>query len=318
MYTLQQTINWSSTFIEYAPETAGTGMEPAISTATMVKNTILNAPFTWPWNRNEYLISSGTPPNLVGGTQDYVFTIPDFAYLEKVSLLSTDGLDGFELKDVYNRNILGISSNSKQAQPNAAAIKYYTPGSTIAVRFLPIPDQNYTGTLTYQKLSVPFTFFNFEAVDVISLVAFYQFSSSQNYPTNYFQGQNISVTGFDIAANNGIFPCVASTNSYLILTNPNAITDTHAATGFTADWSPIPDSFSDIYNNLFLAEMMASVDDAREQVYRQRGIAALLSKAEGLSEMQVNAFLAQYIARGTAQQAAALQRTQQATQARGV
>ena len=319
-YTLPQTINWSQTFIEYAPLSAGTAFEPAISVATMVRNTILNAPFTWPWNRNEYLISTGTPPNLVAGQQDYVFTIPDFAYLEKVSLLTADGNRGFELKDVYNRNILGLTGvqPSQQAEPNSAAVKFYNPGSTVAVRFLSNPDQSYTGTLTYQKLAIPFTFFNFEEVLVLSNVAYYTFSNLQNYPVNYFAGQNITVTGFDNLSNNGVFLCLSSTNTYLILVNPAAATDIHVATGMNLDWFPLPDSFMDVFNNLFLAEAMAVVDDAREQVYRQRGIAALLSKAEGLNEMQINAFLAQSIARGTVQQTMAAQRTQQGTQARGI
>jgi hypothetical protein len=283
----------------------------------MVRNTILNAPFTWPWNRNEYLISSGTPPNLVAGTQDYVFNIPDFAYLEKVSLFYADKSKAIEIQDVYNTNILGVAI--AKAEPNAAAIKYYSPGSTVAVRFLSVPDQPYTGVLTYQKLAAPFQVFNLEAVDVISGVAYYQFSILQNFPTNYFQGQQIQVQGFNNPGNNGTFLCLSSTNSYLILLNPAAATENNLlATLINIDWYPIPTSYMDIFNNLFLAEAMALVDDSREQVYRQRGVAALLSKAEGLTQMQVNAFLAQYLTRGTLAQIAAQTRVQQGSQARGI
>ena len=317
MYTLQQTINFSQPFIEYSPLTVGTNFEPAISIASMVRNTILNAPMFWPWNRAEYLISSGTPPNLVAGQQDYVFNIPDFAYLEKVSLFYADGSKAVELKDVYNTNILGVGI--AQAEPNAAAIKYYTPGSTIAVRFLSVPEQAYTGVLTYQKLSVPFQVFSLEAVEVISGVAYYLFSNLQNFPTNFFQGQLIQVQGFNNAVNNGTFVCLSSTNTYLVLANPAAITETNLlATAINISWFPIPDSYMDIFNNLFLAEAMALVDDSREQTYRQRGIAALLSKAEGLTQMQVNAFLAQYMTRGTLAQIAGQTRVQQGLQARGI
>lgn len=242
-YTLQQTINWAQTYIEYSPLTAGTGNEPAISIGSMVRSTILNAPFTWPWNRAEFPFAAllALQPNV----QDYVFPITDFAYLEKVSLLTADGSYGFELEDVHNTNILGIASPEATAQPNSAAVKFYTPGTSVAIRFLSVPDQAYTGSITYQSLSLPF----------------------------------------------------------VNLSDP---------------WSPIPDSFKDIYNNLFLAEALENVDDARGQYYRQRGIAALLSKAEGLTQMQINAFLAQYISRGTSQQLAAQQRVQQGTQARAI
>ena len=247
-YTLTQSINWAQTYIEYSPLTAGTNSEPAITMASMIRSTILNSPFTWPWNRAEYVINTpNTPASLTAGAQDYTFTITDFAYLEKISLLSADGTYGFEIQDVHNTNILGISgtTSAAQAQPNSAAVKLYTPSTSVSLRFLSVPDQAYTGVITYQKLALPF-----------------------------------------------------------------------ATVG--DPWSPIPDSFMDIFNNLFLAEAMEAVDDARGQYYRQRGIAALLAKSEGLSDMQRNAFLSQWIARGTSQQMSAQLRVQQAQQARGI
>jgi hypothetical protein len=69
-------------------------------------------------------------------------------------------------------------------------------------------------------------------------------------------------------------------------------------------WDPIPDQYSDIYNNLFLSEALAMVDDPRAQTYRQRGVAAFLSKASGLTEMQKNAFAQQWIARDIQRQSA--------------
>jgi hypothetical protein len=247
-YTLQETINWAQTYIEYSPLTAGTNFEPALSIGTMVRSTILNAPLVWPWNRDEYLINApNTPASLIAGVQDYTFPITDFAYLEKISLLSADGTYGYEIQDVHNTNILGIAGTNAgaQAQPNSAAVKFYTPGTSVSLRFLSVPDQAYTGVITYQQLALPFT----------------------------------TLAGL---------------------------------------WAPIPDSFMDIFNNLFLAEAMEAVDDARGQYYRQRGIAALLAKSEGLSQMQINAFLAQWTARGVSQQTSAQLRTQQASQARGV
>jgi hypothetical protein len=56
----------------------------------------------------------------------------------------------------------------------------------------------------------------------------------------------------------------------------------------------VPDQMIDVFNMLFTAEALAAVDDARSTYYRQRGVMALLSKAEGLSDMQINAFLEQW------------------------
>jgi hypothetical protein len=63
--------------------------------------------------------------------------------------------------------------------------------------------------------------------------------------------------------------------------------------------------------------MMALEDDARAQTYRQRGMAALLSKAEGLDQTQKDVFMQQWMARGS-EQASIIQRTQMGTQVRGI
>jgi hypothetical protein len=94
------------------------------------------------------------------------------------------------------------------------------------------------------------------------------------------------------------------------------VTPMAALTGTPGTWT-IPDQYQDIYFNLFLGEIMAFADDARSQLYRQRGVLSLLAKAEGLSELQKNLFLEQFWARAGQQQQTALVR-QQAQQARGV
>jgi len=63
---------------------------------------------------------------------------------------------------------------------------------------------------------------------------------------------------------------------------------------------------------------MSTVDDAKAVQYRQRGVAALLAKAEGLNEMQKNLFLEQYWMRQGRPELAGQMKMQQATQGRGV
>lgn len=237
-YTLQQSINWARTFIQYGPLTAGINNEPAISIANTVQNTICNAPLTWGWNRAEYFGLT-----LTTAVQDYTVLLTDFSFLERVSLRTADTLFAYELKDVYNSDVLGVSV-SPPSQPKSVAVKFVTYGTSLALRFLGLPDQNYTATLTYQKLITPITTL----------------------------GQA---------------------------------------------WG-IPDQYLDIYNNLFLAEAFQAFDEDQQAAkYRMRGIAALLAKSEGLSELQKNAFLAQFLARD-AQAVVQQLKTNQGTQARGV
>ena len=238
-YTLQQTVNWSQPYVQYVPLTAGVANEPAISIANTVLSTMTSAPMTWGWNRNEY-----TALTLVAEQQDYNnIPITDFSFLEKVTLKNTAGTYAFELKDVYNTNILGVSV-SQPAEPKSVSVKMVTYGTSVSLRFLAIPDQDYAATITYQKLITPFT-------------------------------------------------------------------------SLSSAW-PVPDAYLDIYNNLFLAEAFQVADDDQQAArYRVRGVAALLAKAEGLTELQRNAYLSQFLVRAGQAESMGL-RVQQGNQARGV
>ena len=80
----------------------------------------------------------------------------------------------------------------------------------------------------------------------------------------------------------------------------------------------VPDYYLDIFNNLFLAEALQVNGDVQEAaLYRRRGMAALISKSEGLSEMQKSMMLAQSM-NSDIQTIAASLRTQQASQARAI
>lgn len=79
-------------------------------------------------------------------------------------------------------------------------------------------------------------------------------------------------------------------------------------------WAPIPDSFSDIYNNLCLGYYMDSCQDGRAPQYIARGIAGLLARAQGLSNTDKAIFAASYM-NFNAQQMLETLKTQQGVQA---
>jgi hypothetical protein len=81
-------------------------------------------------------------------------------------------------------------------------------------------------------------------------------------------------------------------------------------------WFPIPDSFSDIYNNLCLGYYMDSCQDGRAKEYISRGIAGLLARSEGLSSMDKALFAQAYMGFAAAEMLNTL-RTQQGQQAQG-
>jgi len=85
-------------------------------------------------------------------------------------------------------------------------------------------------------------------------------------------------------------------------------------TSVTDPWAPIPDSFSDVYNNMCLGYYMDSCQDSRAPQYIARGIAGLLSRAQGLSSMDKTIFAAAYMNLNV-QQMLEQTRAQQGTQA---
>jgi hypothetical protein len=315
MYTLTQSINWSQAFYEYAPVTAGLGQEPAVSTANMIRDTLTGPPMTWPWNRAVFQLDAPTTV----GEQDYpvpLSSIPDFGFLEKVTLTETTGANTgkvWEIKDIYNN--LSMSRDADKQRPNSACV--FTLSSTqLLLRFIGVPNAAYTVTLIYQKRPVMFGPYiisaagNESAGDTVYTGTF--------DPLAFPDGAVAQITGFKTnIVNNGSFVVVNCTATALTVVNAAGVAETITAYANNFDWGPIPDSYQDIYNNLFLSEMFAVEDDARSQTYRQRGIAAFLSKAEGLTQLQRNAFVQQWLARGI-ESASSAQTAQLGSQARGV
>jgi hypothetical protein len=85
----------------------------------------------------------------------------------------------------------------------------------------------------------------------------------------------------------------------------------------TDDWY-LPDQVKSIYSWLFLAEAFSAVDDDQRAIqYRQRGVAALLARQAGLSDLDRSVLLAQWTGREL-QTVVEQLKAQQATQARGV
>lgn len=82
----------------------------------------------------------------------------------------------------------------------------------------------------------------------------------------------------------------------------------------TDRWNPIPDSYSDVYNNLVMGYYFDSCQDSRAQMYIARGIAGLLARSQGLSEMDKALFAASYMNFGMQQMLEQL-KTQQSVQA---
>jgi len=307
-YTLFQTQNLANTLIQYSPLNAGLGQEPMVSIGSMIRCTILSAPFVWSFNRKEDSSTSTTTTN-----QDYTIALADFGFLEKASLTDSSGKI-WELKEV--QNIAPLAKNADVSRPNNIAVLTNIPETSVTFRFSSKPDAIYTINLVYQKeptIMGPFIVTQVGAASGSTAVYIGTFN-----PLSFPAGSTAQITGFIHPQNNGSFLVVSATATTLVVQNPSAISEGPVvAFASNFDWAPLPDTYSYIYNALFIGEAMAMVDDVRAQQYRMRGVANLLGQSQGLTETQKNAFRQMWFA-GDIEGASIALRTQQGIQGRGI
>lgn len=139
---ISQTVSWASPFVRFRPLTLGTNSEPAMSSASLILQTILGAPFAWPWNR------ASTTFTTTAGQQDYVVSAPGFGWLEMAccNLAGSAAPNTFEIPNI--KNILGMAT--EQGRPHSIAKQLDNDAGSLTFRLLPVPDQAYTITLIYQ------------------------------------------------------------------------------------------------------------------------------------------------------------------------
>lgn len=136
---LQSTLNWCGAFINYQPLTIG-GVEPAVSIANIVLQTILGPPFCWRFNRASVQFEC-TPQT----AQDYTIAVADFGFIEKAWIVSPD----LELKEIQNKTVL--SAEVKAERPHSIAVQNDDDDGKLTFRLMPVPDKAYKVNVLYQK-----------------------------------------------------------------------------------------------------------------------------------------------------------------------
>jgi hypothetical protein len=209
---------FSLPYLGYQPVNVSMG-EPALQAANLTKQTMLGPPFTWPWNRDNLVVSipntdgSGNP---IVPLQDYATLLPSFGFLEKAWL--TDSKNN--VKELAIRNVLAQESNVQR--PQSVAVQQQDEDGYVTLRLNTIPDQAYM------------------------LAGVFQNASAQ-------------------------------------------------MTSLAASWGPIPDNLGYIVDWGFLSFVSMLTKDARFPIFAQKFIAHLLGAQDGLSALQRNIFLGQWL-----------------------
>jgi hypothetical protein len=144
---IQSSILFALPFIGYQPANISNG-EPALTAANLVKQTILGAPFKWPWNRVNFEITIPTTDAFgdVDVVQDYAVAATRFAFLEKAWL--TDTITG-EVKELPI--VSSLAAESAVMRPQSIAVQAQDDDG-VTLRINSLPDRAYLLNGFYQQI----------------------------------------------------------------------------------------------------------------------------------------------------------------------
>lgn len=272
--TLLDTMEWANKYMANRTSALGNFLEPALTSANIVLQTMISAPFRWRWNR----VVTGfiTTP----GQQDYYLfnwqaaTAVDAGWVmidtngnsQQVLVAGTTGT----AQPVWNTT---PSGNTTDGIGGSAAV-WINQGS-LGVSVSSEYTFGWIETASLQDTNDKW----WEMEQKICLA-----SDSSEFRPKYIAAQIDDGSG-----NIGFRLLPVPDAAY-----PVAITIQQTAPLFTEisqTWEPIPDSFSNIYSWGFLSLMMLFADDPRFQLANQKFITSLLGRNQGLTQTELNIFL---------------------------
>jgi len=134
---------FSMPFIGYQPVNISNN-EPAVTAANLTKQTILGPPFKWPWNRGSFHVE--LDPSETSWGQDYLFSLSDFHFVEKVWLTDPDG----KVTEITNI-VQSLSTENISKRPSSAAMNLMDSDGNVTLRVNTLPDVAYAIDGFYQR-----------------------------------------------------------------------------------------------------------------------------------------------------------------------
>jgi hypothetical protein len=286
--TIADTINWAKRFNFNRNPVIGNSLEPALTCASLVIQTILSPPFDWWWNNQELVFTCNPVPNAATST---VIGIA-------AGVLTVTATNTFKVGDVVIASAIAGSS----AALNGLVLVIATASSSQFTATVTLPNSTDTvgvfTNVTTQDYTVPgSTLSHISHASILDL-------NSDGTPNKWMQLTVKNDLAFESSQNRPEFIGVNSQDGngnivFRVFSSPDKKypVSVHidlaapAITSINQTWAPLPDFLQYIYDWGFLALMWQFSDDPRAAYANNQFKAALLGRQQGLSEEQKNIFL---------------------------
>jgi hypothetical protein len=286
--TIQDSINWAKRFNFNRNPVIGNSLEPALTCASFVLQTILGPPFQWWWNNDELVFTCNPVPNTATST----------AVVISAGVATVTAVNTFAVGDLVIPSALaggstalnGVLLEIATASGSQFTAKVTLPNSTdTAGTFTNITTQDYT-------IAAP-TFSHIEHASVLDL-------DVNGTPTKWMELEVKDNLALESSSNRPLFVGAhredgSGNVTFRVFSSPDkkypvavhVQLAAPAVTSMNQTWAPLPDFMQYIYDWGFLALMWQFADDPRAAYANNQFKAALLGRQEGLTEEQKNIFL---------------------------
>jgi hypothetical protein len=282
------TINWCKRLSFDRNPVIGNSLEPALSSANMVAQTLLGPPFT-PWWNNEELsftcnpvAASATITNIAISATGVLTVTADntFFYGNPILLagITTASQLNGQLVIVQSYDPTGFTANTNFAEYASAPDTGTATNTTTQDYTLAVPEFSHIEHCSVLDINqTPPVWMEMEVKNNLSLDAK---TDRPRFLNPHTEDGNGNMTFRVMPAPDKPYPV----SIHIQKAAPRI-------TSVNQTWAPIPDFMQYIYSWGFLALIWAFADDPRFQVANQKFLAGLLARAEGISEEDRNVFL---------------------------
>ncbi len=327
--TIADTINFTKRLCFNHNPVIGNSLEPALTAANLVLQTVLSPPFEWWWNSEDLTFTTSPIAPAATSTSS---TVSATGVLT-VTAANSFGIGASVLVAAFTGALAPLNGQLVAVTGVIGTFPNYT-GFTAQVPFNVLgPDTSagtFTSLTTQDYVVAPPAGYNaaggatqgwFSHIDHASV---YDVSSTtprwveltvkNNLSLDSVTGRSTFISPESEDANGNVTFRVMPSPDEAYPISIHAMLTPPQITSVNQTWSPLPDYLQNVYTLGFLAYMMAFNDDPRAPMYNSQFKAAILARQDGLTQEERDIFLNNWDMLTSRQQMNA----QQGTQARGV